>query len=175
MSDVIQEASERVIELHDDDPIDFEAALEILYTGKHDSYVTRNDVVAGLRRAHGIYRVADKYDMKRVVKGVALELDASNRAIPDSDTRQIASVVKTYYEICEDSGHHFVECVMNKVVGSSDFPQCAEFYELRQKYTGLSLDLLQSYNIVVCDRCNTAILAHYSMRRDFGLVYCTSC
>jgi hypothetical protein len=61
-----QEATEPVIEIHEDDPEQFEVMLKYLYTNKYESPDGTTELARRFLILIGVHTLADKYDVERL-------------------------------------------------------------------------------------------------------------
>jgi hypothetical protein len=85
----IQEATNKVIELHEDDPEHFKILLKFIYTNSYDketiSKLAADDKVQCILMPIGIYKVADKYNISRIYELVTKDIqDVLTNTIDDN-------------------------------------------------------------------------------------------
>jgi hypothetical protein len=96
------------MELHDEDPDHFEAALKFIYTLRYEPWPatsTNEDKPTSMRRDMGIHRTADKYNIERLLQpamnNFQTTLDATKRV------ESLQDVITTHYSTVPRPSHAF--------------------------------------------------------------------
>ncbi|KAJ4351246.1 uncharacterized protein N0V89_006585 [Didymosphaeria variabile] len=101
-----KEASGNVIEVHNDVPEHFEAALKFLYTQQYDSEaVAEQAFIQNAQRIRvpiGILVVADKYDIERL-SGLIVD-DVKIYLLTTTRLPVLVAAIKEYYPNCPNAG-----------------------------------------------------------------------
>jgi hypothetical protein len=132
------------MELHDDDPDHFEFVLKFIYDQDYDRHTI--DSVPGnsneLNKINfmlGLYKVADKYDVRRLPLPTVAHLQEVLNTVRASAT--LVSIVGKFYDFCLVPQH-----AAGKVIASTIISSCRSFVRSRD-FTGL----LASYPVFASD------------------------
>jgi hypothetical protein len=96
------------MELHGDDPDHFKFALEFIYTQHYDHSVFnaitgKDDAFKRMQFAMGLYTVADKYKITRLMSPATNDL--RSRLIISRNDEVLKSVIKAHYRSCSVPEH----------------------------------------------------------------------
>lgn len=132
-----KEATDKVIELHDDNATNFQIMLKYIYTGK---YAIPQKKLGPEGSFHsffiepiGVYRVAHKYECKELKEIAALRLSDGPKVAPGPD--QAMRIVGCHYEDCAEP-----DCAMGCAIAAYFLKLNLEF-----KGTGLFLDAVKKH------------------------------
>jgi predicted SprT family Zn-dependent metalloprotease len=122
-----QEASEAVMELHDDDPDHFKFALEFIYTQHYNhnaanAITGKDDVVKRIQFAMGLYTVANKYEITKLMSPAANDL--RSRLIASKSEEVLKSVIRAHYRSCSVPEHH-----MGKIIAKTTMRRYHAFFK----------------------------------------------
>jgi hypothetical protein len=141
----VQEATTDVMELHDDNPHDFEVLLTSMYANDFDDYqynlsqLVPTDGVEGFERLLGIHVVADKYDVTRLSTAAN---DAIHGFVLDLCPEDMIPTIMAYYNdtvgVDSEIGRAITEKILSK---DPEMITTAMFEELLPLYSTFGADV----------------------------------
>jgi predicted SprT family Zn-dependent metalloprotease len=149
------------MELHGDDPDHFKFALEFIYTQhyNHDAVnviTGKDDAFKRMQFAMGLYTVADKYEITRLMKPAAN--DFRSRLIYSKSDEVLKSVIKAHYRSCSVPEHETGKIIARTTIRKYHaFIKTADFKSLLATLPAFASDIA-----LVChaeDRFNLRV--HY--------------
>jgi len=138
------------MELHEDDPEHFEFVLKFIYTLNYD--VNAIETAVGKDEKHeivqyilGVYRVADKYDIGRLLGPAAAHLHKVLNTITEDSTLEF--VVQHHYGSCSAPGHAAGNTIASTIIDTCrKFVRTQAFRTLLAKFPVFASDIALCYH-----------------------------
>lgn len=185
----LQEASEGVMELHEDDPEHFEFLLKFMYTGAYNRHeiakFAGDDKTKRVLVPIGIHAIADKYDVAKLYEPAAEDVKAVFMEASKGQDMLITAIRAHYgTEVNVDGamGRLLTSVVFEK---HQDLVQKKAFEQLLLSYPTFAADAalhsqrsntLGEGALVKCDSCSVKAV-HIVNLRNAGCIrfYCPKC
>jgi hypothetical protein len=128
------------MEIHDDDPDNFEFVLKFLYDGDYDKdaieKMSNSDKDKRISISLGIYLIADKYGIERLYAPAAGDILLALKSVPVHEMHEtLLLIVNTHYQTILDAdtsiGKMLVSFILDQdrdIIASDDFRTSMEFY-----------------------------------------------
>jgi hypothetical protein len=136
------------MELHEDDPDHFEFVLKFIYSEQYGSTAVKTTADKGvdtLRSVVGVYRVADKYD---VVKLLGPSVEHFQQVMSSiQDETMLVSAVEAFYDFCPVPGHPAGKALASTIIRSRrPFVKTDKFAALLEKFPVFASDIALHYH-----------------------------
>jgi hypothetical protein len=159
------------MELHDDEPDQFELALKFIYTLNYDTSTINTMASSNKTKriliALGIYQIADKYDIIRLYAPASDDVFAMLRCTLDKNYEILREVIRTHYETCSSADTSMGKAITSVMLEDRrDFMREKDFEAIMQSYPMFAAGMAYIYKRegifqirkAVCESCKTVNL-----------------
>jgi len=181
----LQEASEGIMELHEDDPEHFEFLLKFIYTGAYNKHDIAKLAGSGSNKRIlvpiGMHAIADKYDVAKLYEPAAEDVKA---VLMEASKGQdiLITAIRAHY-----STEVNVDGAMGRLITSvvfekhQDFVRTKDFEQLLLAHPTFAADValnsqrnnaLSALTVALCNRCGNQNIDAASLRRAGKLHFC---
>jgi hypothetical protein len=168
LADTMQESSENVMEIHDDDPDQFKFLLKYYYTYDYDEAAV--DRMAGGKPERrllipiGIHALADKYDIQCICNAIADDL---RKLITNIQHNSLRKLLDAHYATVAAADGPLGELLISHVLkGDRTFMHTTEYKQMLVSNpvfgAGMALALERNIMDIHCSSC----FKHSIVRRD---------
>ena len=161
------------MELHDDDADHLEFALNFIYTLDYDAAAIDKKVGAAqnLRKMMfimGLYIVADKYDIQRLLAPAEAHFTKIFTAEPSHPI--LEAVIRAYYTVCTHPGHAIGHAIAIAVLQKhTSFARSSDFRSMCTLFPIFASHIMANVKVHVC--CAVTIVSN----RNWLEATCTKC
>jgi hypothetical protein len=179
----VQESSDAVMEIHDDDPDQFELLLKYVYTYNYDGAAI-NTLAGGEKEKRlliplGLHALADKYDIPCISEPIAQDLRKSVVGIADDLLlRLLDAHYKTVASADGPVGEILASCVLEgarSLIDTAEYDRMVVSHPIFGADMALALkrDTIDAY----CTSCSKYVVVRRDMRKhcNSAIVYCPYC
>jgi hypothetical protein len=165
------------MDLHEDHADHFEFALKYIYTLR--SKTNEIEIEAGtdddlkhLQLLMGVYTVADKYEIERLISPVQEKFREILAKAKDHEV--LCSVIKTHYTTFGDPGHAIGNIVATSLLDHHpEFTHNGPLNSVCHEFSALATDIITNMGRLRCQRCDsTNFIGRAREETAFQCSYC---
>jgi hypothetical protein len=173
------------MELHDDEPTHFKTALKFIYTGEYENEATSQTTdEEKVKVAMGVYKIADKYDIKRLYELITKEVKSCLEKPSKTEHNDLITAIEEHYCTAVQAYSRMGATIASALLDfNSDFTATHDFHIMLWRFPMFSADIawecharsMFRVHVLSCLECGHKCYHKSGDRGTSLLRYCGNC